>query len=173
MLTGVVVLIFPGDAAQVAVTIVISFVFLLISEVVRPYKTVLETWLYRAGHAVLFFSFFAALLYKVDIANERDASQEAFGIVVVLVHVLLIIAALCHALVFWIGSNEEDPFPRCVTSFRIQSSARLCVQDEEKVATPSSPVVDSTLHNLDFPTHFRSGGIRIQVQSPHESRRNT
>ncbi|CAN0255509.1 unnamed protein product, partial [Ascophyllum nodosum] len=39
MLTGVVVFIFPGDAAQIAVTIVISFVFSFISEAVRPYKS--------------------------------------------------------------------------------------------------------------------------------------
>ena len=57
MLTGVVVFIFPGDAAQIAVTIVISFAFLPISEALRPYESVLETWLSRAGHAVLFLSF--------------------------------------------------------------------------------------------------------------------
>ena len=135
MLTGVVVFIFSGDAAQIAVTIVISFVFLLISEVVRPYKAVLETWLSRTGHVVLFLSFFAALLYKVDIANERETSQEAFGIVVVLVHVILILVVLCQALGIWIGRNEEDPLPRCVTSFRINSATTvLQVHDEEVVA---------------------------------------
>ena len=136
LLTGVVVSIFPGDAAQIAVTIVISFVSLLISEALRPYESVLETWLSRAGHAVLFFSFFAALLYKVDVANERETSQEAFGVVVVLVHVLLILVVLCHALGIWIGRNEEDPLPRCVTSFRIHSAAVvLHVDEEEEVVT--------------------------------------
>ena len=133
-MTGVVVFIFPGDAAQIAITIVISFVFSFISEAVRPYKSVLEMWLSRAGHAVLFFSFFAALLYKVDITNERETSQEAFGIAVVLVHVLLILIVLCHAFFIWIGSNEEDPLPRCVISFRIHSATTVGpVNDEEKV----------------------------------------
>ena len=122
MLTGVVVFVFPGDAAQIAVTIVISFVFLLISEALRPYESVLETWLSRAGHAVLFFSFFAALLYKVDVTNERETSQEAFGIVMVLVNAVLVLVVLCHALGIWIGRNEEDPLPRYVTSFRIHSA---------------------------------------------------
>ena len=109
MLTGVVVFIFPGDAAQISITIVISFAFMLISEALRPYESVLETWLSRAGHAVLFLSFFAALLYRVDVANERETSQEAFGIVMVLVHAVLIFVVLCHALGIWIGRNEEDP----------------------------------------------------------------
>ena len=139
MLTGVVVFIFPGDAAQIAVTIVISFVFFFISEAVRPYKSVLETWLSRAGHAVLFFSFFAALLYKVDIANEREASQEAFGIVLVLVHVLLILVVLCHAFCIWIGRNEEDPLPRVVgtSRFRIHSATAVGHVDDDEEVVPT------------------------------------
>ena len=138
MLTGVVVFIFPGDAAQIAVTIVISFVFSFISEAVRPYKSVLETWLSRAGHAVLFFSFFAALLYKVDIANERETSQEVFGIVLVLVHVLLMLVVLCHALVIWIARNEEDPLPRVVTSsFRIHSATAVGHVDDDEEVVPT------------------------------------
>lgn len=38
MLTGVVVLIYPGDAAQIAVTIVITLVFFVVSEMMLPYE---------------------------------------------------------------------------------------------------------------------------------------
>ena len=138
MLTGVVVFIFPGDAAQIAITIVISFLFSFISEAMRPYKLILETWVSRAGHVVLFFSFFAALLYKVDVANERETSQEAFGFVLVLVHVILVFVVLCHAFVIWIGRNEEDPLPRVVTSFRIHSTtAAVGHVNDEGEAVPT------------------------------------
>ena len=125
MLTGVVVFIFPGDAAQIAVTIVIEFVFFTISEATRPYELVPETWLSRAGHVVLFFSFFIALLYKVDVSTEREASQEAFGIILVLVHVLLILAVLCHAFGIWAGRARESPLPRRAPSYVVRPSTEI------------------------------------------------
>ena len=125
MLTGVIVFIFPGDAAQIAVTIVISFIFFVVSEAVRAYESVLETWLSRAGHVVLFFSFFAALLYKVDVSNEREASQEALGILLVVMHIVLVLAVLLHALGLWMNRGEEDPLPRYVTTFRARSATMI------------------------------------------------
>ena len=116
------VFIFPGDAAQIAVTIVISFAFFVISEAARPYESALETWLARAGYVVLFFSFFGALLYKVDVSNEREASQEAFGILLVMVHIFLVLAVLCHGLgICWVSRIEEDPLPRYVDRLRLHS----------------------------------------------------
>ena len=125
MLTGVVVFIFPGDAAQVAVTIVISFAFFVISEAARPYKSALDTWLSRSGHVVLFFSFFGALLYKVDVSNEREASQEAFGILLVIIHIFLVLAVLYHGWGIWASRGEEDPLPRYVASFRLHPGTTL------------------------------------------------
>ena len=122
MLTGAVVFIFPGAAAQIAVTIVISFVFFVISETTRPYESVVETFVFRAGHVVLFFSFFAALLYKVDVSNESEASQEALGIVLVVVHIILVLAVFCHAFGTWVGREKEDPLPRRATSGRVPPS---------------------------------------------------
>ena len=131
MLTGVIVFIFPGDAAQIAVTIVISSAFSLVSEAARPYESDLETWLSRAGHAVLFLSFFAALLYKVDVSNEREASQEAFGIVLVVVHVALVLTVLFHALGLWIARNTEDPLPRPSSSSRVHAATVVAVFEDE------------------------------------------
>ena len=125
MLTGVIVFIFPGDAAQIAVTIIISFVFFVVSEAVGAYESVLEIWLSRAGHVVLFFSFFAALLYKVDVSNEREASQEALGIILVVVHVVLVLSVLFHALGMWINREEEDPLPRSAARYRTHSASAL------------------------------------------------
>lgn len=115
MLTGVVVFIYPGDAAQIVVTIVIAFAFFAISEALSPYDNASDKWLSRAGHIVVFFSFFAALLYKVDISNEREASQEVFAGVIVAVHVCLVIVVLGQSTIVWTSQvrvNEGDKLPR-------------------------------------------------------------
>ncbi len=94
MLTGVVVFIFPGDAAQIAVTIVITFFFFVFSEVRLPYadplntwhEDPLNTWLSRSGHIVVLTAFYIALLNKVDVSSERESSQTAFGWVLIVLH---------------------------------------------------------------------------------------
>lgn len=104
--------IYPGDAAQIAVTIVITFVFFVIFDARVPYKSPVDKWLSRGGHIVVFFSFFAALLYKVDVSNEREASQQAFGVVMVVVHVCLILAVLGNGVIMWHSrETSEIPFP--------------------------------------------------------------
>eukprot|EP00752_Nemacystus_decipiens_P008185 g7321.t1 len=99
MLTGVVVFIFPGDAAQVAITMLIAFLFFGILEVLSPYESESDMWLSRAGHALVFLSMFYLLLLKVDVSGERDESQAAFAGVFVAGHVLMVIVILVEVLV--------------------------------------------------------------------------
>ncbi|CAN0173938.1 unnamed protein product, partial [Scytosiphon promiscuus] len=65
MLTGVVVFIFPNDAAQVAITMLIAFFFFGILEILSPYKLESDMWLSRGGHVLVFLSMFYLLLLKV------------------------------------------------------------------------------------------------------------
>ncbi|CAM9792296.1 unnamed protein product, partial [Ectocarpus sp. 12 AP-2014] len=67
MLTGVVVFIFPNDAAQIAITMLAAFFFLWVFEVLSPYKSESDMWLSRGGHAIVFLSMFDLLLLKVDV----------------------------------------------------------------------------------------------------------
>ncbi|CAM9858548.1 unnamed protein product, partial [Ectocarpus sp. 12 AP-2014] len=83
MLTGVVVFIFPNDAAQIAITMLIAFFFFAVFEVLSPYKSESDTWLSRGGHVIVFLSMFDLLLLKVDVSGERDQSQAAFAGVLV------------------------------------------------------------------------------------------
>ncbi|CAN0341912.1 unnamed protein product, partial [Scytosiphon promiscuus] len=70
MLTGVVVFIFPNDAAQIAITILIALFFSAVFDVLSPYKSESDMWLSRGGHVIVFLSMFDMLLLKVDVSSE-------------------------------------------------------------------------------------------------------
>lgn len=88
-LTGLGVFIYPNSAAQVAILLLLAFGFSMLSEVLDPFETPIETWLYRSGSCVIFASMYAALLLKVDVSSENSESQNAFSAVLILSHVLL------------------------------------------------------------------------------------
>eukprot|EP00752_Nemacystus_decipiens_P012585 g11145.t1 len=83
LLTGVVVFIEPNTSAQIAVTLMMAFVFVVISEALAPYASRWDAWLSRMGHAVVFVSMYVALLLKVDVSDERAGSQRVFEVVLV------------------------------------------------------------------------------------------
>eukprot|EP00903_Cladosiphon_okamuranus_P018661 g17175.t2 len=91
LLAGVVVFIYPNTAAQIAVTLVIAFVFVVVSEALAPYASRWDTWLSRMGHAVVFMSMYVALLLKVDVSDERADSQTVFEAVLVAAHACMIL----------------------------------------------------------------------------------
>ncbi|CAM9614990.1 unnamed protein product [Ectocarpus sp. 12 AP-2014] len=97
MLTGVIVFIYPNDAAQIAITLLISSFFALVFEVLSPYKSESDTWLSRVGHVIVFLSMFDLLVLKVDVSDERAQSQAAFAGVLVAGHVLMILAIVVEA----------------------------------------------------------------------------
>lgn len=90
LLAGVVVFIYPNTSAQIAVTLMMAFVFAMISEAVAPYASRWDTWISRMGHVVVFVSMFIALLLKVDVSDERASSQEVFDFVLISVHVCML-----------------------------------------------------------------------------------
>ena len=98
LLTGVVVFIFPNAAAQVAITIMNSLFFFVVSEVLSPYACVTDTWLSRGGQVIILFSMYDALLLKIDVSKERSQSQSVFAAVLVAGHVVLILAVVVEAI---------------------------------------------------------------------------
>lgn len=98
LLTGVTCWVYQGEAAQIVFTLIVTFVFLMVFEVCRPLKSRQDAWVYRWGEIVVYSSFFAALLYRVDVSDDREYSQQVFGWVVVLAHagvVLGLIIQVC------------------------------------------------------------------------------
>eukprot|EP00903_Cladosiphon_okamuranus_P017270 g15914.t1 len=115
LLAGVVVFIYPNTAAQIAITLMMAFVFAMLSEGLAPYASRWDAWLNRLGHSVVFVSLFVALLLKVDVTNERRDSQKIFEVFLVVVHACMILVVVVEtAVLAWALKVEqlEEPTPR-------------------------------------------------------------
>lgn len=134
-LTGVVVFIYPNTAGQVAVTLVLAFAFVIVSESLAPYASSQDAWLSRVGHIVVFLSMFQALLLKVDVSDERSDSQEVFGVVLLAANVCMVVAFIAEAVMVTSSflrredsdKLEETDAPR----FRSTLSATRVIEDWE------------------------------------------
>lgn len=118
-LTGIIVFTFPNTAAQVATTIVMAFMFIMVSESLDPYISEKDAWLSRVGHAVVFLSLCLVLLVKVDVSDEREYIAEVFGGVLVSVNLLMVLSVITEAVYIFRtsfgredDSVREDPMPR-------------------------------------------------------------
>ena len=102
MLTGVIVFIYPNDAAQIAINILIAVFFFAVFDILSPYTSDSDMWLSRGGQVIVFLSMFDLLLLKLDVSHERSQSQEAFAGVLVAGHVLMLltivveVAGICY-----------------------------------------------------------------------------
>ena len=116
VLTGVVLIVDDGDsAAQIAITLILAFVFTVVSEALAPYESQLDAWVSRLGHAVVVASMYYALLLKVDVSDETQSSQNAFDIVLIVTHVAMVLAVVGETLITTYSLNHgqvEDPWPR-------------------------------------------------------------
>ena len=115
LLTGVVVFIYPNTAAQIAVTLLMAFVFVVISEALSPYASRWDVWINRTGHAAVYASMYLALLLKVDVASERRGNQKTFEAVLVAMHACMILAIVAETVIVAcaVGAKQqEDALPR-------------------------------------------------------------
>ena len=116
LLTGVLVFIYPNTPTQIAVTLILAFIFAMVSEALNPYVSRWDTWISRVGHIVVFLSVFLALLLKVNVSAERSESQEMFEVFLVFVNMCLVEAVVMKALVLMFslreGRRRMDPSPR-------------------------------------------------------------
>lgn len=120
-LTIVAVFMFPGDAAQIAMIIVISLLFYVVFEILSPYgrspRTCLtrggkpDTWLSRGGHSIVFLSMFDILLRKLDVSGERDESQDAYGGALVACNVLMVLVIFGQICCQWCQDTTSTPAP--------------------------------------------------------------
>ncbi|CAB1103783.1 unnamed protein product [Ectocarpus sp. CCAP 1310/34] len=101
LLAGFIVFIYPNTAAQIAVTLIFAFAFVVISEALNPYKSGWDRWINRMGHIGVFSSMFLALLLKVNVSDEHAASQRVFEVVLVAVHALMIMAIVVETVVLF------------------------------------------------------------------------
>ena len=137
MLTGVIVFIYPNTAAQIAVTLAISVVFMIVSEVLAPHESHWDAWINRTGHIVIFTSMYVALLLKVDVSGENTTSQKTFENFLIAAHGCMVLVVLVEAVLMALslraGKHTEDPTPRLrnSSSFRPAIQASLYEEDED------------------------------------------
>lgn len=99
LLTAVVVFIFPDTATQVAVTLMMAFTFLVLSEWLSPYSSRKDAWMNSLGHIVVFVSMFTALLMKVGVSDERADSQKTFAAILVAANAVMMVMVVMEPIV--------------------------------------------------------------------------
>lgn len=115
LLAGVVVFIYPNTVAQIAISLMVAAFFMVLCEALAPYESTQDTWVARLGHAIMFSSVYLALLLKVDVSDERLASQRVYGELLVGAHVVMVAIAVVGALVAscgWIRAGVLRIVPR-------------------------------------------------------------
>ena len=106
-LTGLVVFIYPGSTAQVAIEALLAFVFSSLSEIIRPFAEPLDAWLYRSGTWVIFLSMYLALLLKMDAADEDSHSQDVFSGLLIAAHGGMVLVVITNALLSALKGSRE------------------------------------------------------------------
>lgn len=116
LLTGVVVFIYPNTPSQIAVILVVAVFYMVLAEALAPYASRLDTWISRAGHAIVFLSMYVALLLKVDLSEERGGrGEKVFEAILVSAHACMICSVVVEAtvLIFSLRTEKkEDPQPK-------------------------------------------------------------
>ena len=142
LLTGVAVFIFPNSAAQVAITIMNSLFFFVVSEVLSPYVSSSDAWLSRGGQVIILFSLYDALLLKVDVSRERSESQHMLAAVLVAGHVILILAIVVEAIGLCYAARQEgrvvevdNPFE---SALKLKSMRSIMPQEQDVEVAPQS-----------------------------------
>ena len=97
-LTGLAVFFYPGSTAQVAIEVLLAFVFSSLSEMMSPFAEPLDAWLYRSGTWVIYLSMYLALLLKMDTADEDSHSQDVFAGLLIAAHGGMVLVVIANAL---------------------------------------------------------------------------
>ena len=112
----IVSIVIEGDsAAQVAVTVMFAVFFAMISEGLAPHKSKLDAWISRLGHGVVILSMYFALLLKINVSNDSQASQKVFELALIATHLLMVLAMIIEASLTGCSLNKrqaEHPWPR-------------------------------------------------------------
>lgn len=108
LLTGAIGFMYTDEVAQVAMSLMIAFIFVLLTEVLRPYQSEWDAWVSRAGHVIVVFSMFLAHLLATDVAAKDDRDQEVLARVLVAGQVCMILAVVGEAVSMACVLREDD-----------------------------------------------------------------
>lgn len=77
-LSGLLVFLFWGTAAQAGIVLLMTMLFLVISEVLDPYDSVLDSWISRMGQVAICTSMIWALMLKADEGGGEGESRYVY-----------------------------------------------------------------------------------------------
>lgn len=146
VLTSVVFFIDDDTVGQIAVTLTIAVIFAMTSECLSPYESGFDTWVSRAGHAVVAISIYFALLMKLDVSNEGKTSQRALEVILVCVHVCMILAVVVETYVVACSLRAEHREPvrpqvvpvRVSRSYSMSNRENFLVEIRQDAGEPDS-----------------------------------
>lgn len=147
-LTGVVVFIYPNTAAQVAVTLMLAFVFVMVSESLAPYASKQDAWMSRVAHVVVFTSMFQALVLKVDVSDESSDSQQVFGGVLLAANIFMVSAVIAEAAMVVCsvcGGGDTDLDETVAPGIRNTTSTRSVVDTWDILERESAPTAEAVV----------------------------
>ena len=107
-LAGLVVFVYPNTAPQIAITLMLTFFFAVLSEAFAPYASRWDAWTGRMSHVVIFMSVYVALLLKVDVSQEQGSSQRVFDAVLVTAHACMIFTIVVETVVIAYSLRVEQ-----------------------------------------------------------------
>eukprot|EP00953_Heterococcus_sp_UTEX-ZZ885_P008097 4861-Heterococcus_DN1.PRE.2 len=99
LLTGAVVFIVPGTAAQAAISCIMAVFTMVVALYYKPHYDPLDGQIYTGGSVIIFLSMFLSLAMRTDVSNETHYSQNVFAIVLVVLNGVML-AAACFQVLF-------------------------------------------------------------------------
>jgi Transient receptor potential (TRP) ion channel len=129
LLTGAVVFIVPGTAAQAAIACVMAVLTMVVALYYKPHYDRLDGQIYTGGSVIIFLSMFLSLAMRTDVSNETHHSQNVFAIVLVVLNGIMLAAACIQVLI--VGYRAMRPkekatqqTPAAVDEANIELAAR-------------------------------------------------
>ena len=96
-LTGIAAFLPRDNTAQIPMVLLVSVVFVFVSEALSPFARGVHMSLYRWGNGIIVTSMYASFLIRLDIAHDSTMAISAFSGVLIAANVCVAVAVLVQA----------------------------------------------------------------------------
>jgi hypothetical protein len=158
LLTGAIVFIAPGTAAQAAVACVFAMFSIVIALYCQPHADALDGRIYTNGAMIIFLSMFLSLAMKANVSSETDYSQHVFAVVLVVLNVAMAIAAVVQ--MGLVGRRAYASSQDCVQSLG-KIDHRVDNDNNDTVVADTAPTTAAAASTDKYET-VEHGGIATE-----------
>ena len=99
IMTGMLVLVRPGETTQVAVAMLFAIISIVLYTHLRPFENPHDNRLAIVSQWAIFFTLFAAMLIKTKVDDEDDYDQTLFGLILVACNCTAFVLAIWQAVI--------------------------------------------------------------------------